>query len=328
MKALVYTGAFSMEMQDLEQPQPRPGQVVVDLIHCGICGSDMHAWHGHDDRRVQPLVLGHEAVGHVRDGSLKGERVAINPLMSCGACPDCLSGQVQRCADRALIGLFDHGAFAEAVAIDEANLSVLPGDLAFESAVLAEPLAVCVHAARLGHARHDGPLDDPSVVVLGGGAIGLLAALTYKAMGVRKVSIAEPNATRRKICADASGANAYDPASGGPENGTIDIVFDAVGSGITRRAASALVRTGGTIVHTGLQDSGEGLDIRRLTLQEVTLVGTYCYQPADFAEALRLLRVGEVTGAGWTEFRPLDAGLQSFRDIDAGSAPPKIILSI
>ena len=328
MKALVYTGAFEMEMRDLAQPEPRSGQVVVDLSHCGICGSDMHAWHGHDERRVPPLVLGHEAVGHVRDGSLKGERVAINPMMTCGKCPACKSGQVQRCPDRALIGLFDHGAFAEAVAIDEANLSVLPGDLSFERAVLAEPLAVCVHAARLGHARHDGPLDDPSVVVLGGGAIGLLGALTYRAMGVRNVRIAEPNPVRRKICTDAGGIEAYDPTAGGPEDGTIDIVFDAVGSGITRRSASALARPGGTIVHTGLQDSAEGLDIRRLTLQEITLVGTYCYQPDDFAEALRLLQTGAVTGEGWTEFRPLDAGLQSFRDIDAGSAPPKIILSM
>ncbi|MEM6663537.1 MAG: alcohol dehydrogenase catalytic domain-containing protein [Pseudomonadota bacterium] len=328
MKALVYTGPHQLEMQDLAQPEPRDQQVIVDLTYCGICGSDMHAYHGADDRRVPPLVLGHEPVGTVRDGEDKGKRVAINPMMTCGSCPACVSGQVQRCPERALIGLFDHGAFAEAVAIDAANLNFLDDELTFEQAVLAEPLAVCIHAARLGHARCDGPLENLRVAVLGGGAIGLLGALTYRTMGVEDVWIAEPNNTRASLCRDVSGAQVYNPMTGGPKNGSFDIVFDAVGSGRTRAAASALVRPGGTIVHTGLQDSADGLDVRRLTLQEVTLVGTYCYRPDDFSHALDLLRNRHVTGEGWTEYRPLDAGTQSFKDIDAGTAPPKIILSL
>lgn len=328
MKALVYTGPHQLEMQDLPQPDPKPGQVVVDLAYCGLCGSDMHAYHGLDDRRVPPLVLGHEPVGIVREGALKGKRVALNPLMTCGVCPACTSGQVHLCPDRGLIGLFDHGAFAEAVAIDEANLNVLPDTLSFEQAVLAEPLAVCVHAARLGHARHGGPLEDLSITVLGGGAIGLLAALTYQSMGVENLRIAEPSPTRAKLCADVTKAHVYNPMDTTPGEGTTDIVFDAVGSGRTRAASCALVRPGGTIVHVGLQDTAEGLDTRRITLQEITLTGTYCYTQDDFAEALRLLEQGAVTGAGWTEFRPLDAGAQSFRDVDDGTAPPKIVFTL
>ena len=92
MKALVYTGAAQTELRDVPEPVPEENQCLVDISHCGICGSDMHAWHGHDPRRVPPLILGHEAVGVVRTGELAGKRVAINPLMTCCKCLACTSG--------------------------------------------------------------------------------------------------------------------------------------------------------------------------------------------------------------------------------------------
>lgn len=327
MKALFYTGTEQMEMRDTNGPAPAPGQCVVDVDYCGLCGSDMHAWHGHDARRVPPLILGHEAVGVVRDGTHAGKRVAINPLMTCGTCPACSRGDVHLCPDRALIGLKVPGAFAQAVAIDEGNLNVIPDHLAFENAALAEPLAVCVHTAHVGFARHAQAPEETEVVVLGGGAIGLLSAFVYRAMGVRQLRIAEPNALRRKMIASVIDAEAYDPLAGGPVESTVDMVCDAVGSGRTRAAASALVRPGGTIVHVGLQDTAEGLDTRKITLQEITFVGTYCYTPRDFSESLDLLANGVVSGEGWTEIRPLADGPQSFRDVDQGTAPPKIILA-
>ena len=324
MKAMMYTGAHQLEMQDIPHPEPGPGQVVVDLDYCGICGSDMHAYHGLDPRRVPPLVLGHEAVGVAQDGALKGKRVAVNPLETCGTCGFCTGGQEHLCAERALIGLKNHGAYAEAVAIGEGNLSVLPDDLDLETAALAEPLAVCVHAAEIASAWSGREIG--SVAVLGGGAIGILSGLVYRPRA-ETLWVAEPNPNRRATVEKSLDAKAYDPASGGPAEGTVDLVVDAVGSGRTRAAASALVRPGGTILHIGLQDSAEGLDTRRITLQEIAFVGTYCYTKQDFAEALRLLHERKVTGEGWTEIRPLDAGPQSFRDVDDGTAPPKIILA-
>ena len=100
MKALVYTGTQMSEIQNLDQPVAGEGQVLVDIAYCGICGSDMHAWHGQDERRIPPLVLGHEAVGTVRDGDLAGNRVAINPLMVCGACHFCIDGNEHLCENR------------------------------------------------------------------------------------------------------------------------------------------------------------------------------------------------------------------------------------
>ena len=325
MRALFYTGTEQMEMRDTNGPAPEAGQVIVDIAYCGLCGSDMHAWHGHDARRVPPLILGHEPVGLVRDGAHQGKRVAINPLMTCGSCAACTRGDVHLCPERALIGLKVPGAFAEAVAVEESNLNLLPDDLAFENAALAEPLAVCVHAVRAGRERHHGPA--ARVAVLGGGAIGLLGAMVYRNGGTEDLWIAEPNANRRAMIERVIDAKAYDPAAGGPESGSVDIVFDAVGSGRTRAASCQLVRPGGTIVHTGLQDSADGIDTRHITLQEITFLGTYCYTPEDFQEALNLLHKGAVSGAGWTEIRPLSDGAQSFRDVDQGTAPPKIILA-
>jgi threonine dehydrogenase-like Zn-dependent dehydrogenase len=325
MKALFYTGTEEMELRDTNGPVAEAGQAVVDVSYCGLCGSDMHAWHGHDARRVPPLVLGHEAVGVVRLGVYAGRRVAINPLMTCGNCQACTRGDVHLCPERALIGLKVPGAFAQAVAIEEGNLSLIPDDLSFENATLAEPLAVCVHAVRVGDERHQGPRGN--IVVLGGGAIGLLGAMVYQNRGFERLWIAEPNPLRRKMLEDVLQAEVYDPAAAGPEPGSVDIVFDAVGSGRTRKAACELVRPGGTIVHTGLQDNADGIDTRHITLQEITFLGTYCYTPADFAAALSLLHAGHVTGTGWTEIRPLADGPQSFRDVDQGTAPPKIILA-
>ena len=133
MKALVYTGTQQSEVQDIPAPDSIDGQSIVDLIFCGICGSDMHAWHGHDERRIPPLVLGHEAVGVAVTGPFKGQRVAINPLMTCGSCSSCLGGNENLCAKRELIGMRLPGAFAEQVSIINRNLSILPDELPFDS---------------------------------------------------------------------------------------------------------------------------------------------------------------------------------------------------
>ena len=193
MKALVYTGTQMSEIRDVDVPVAGDNQVLVDLAFCGICGSDMHAWHGHDERRVPPLVLGHEAVGIVQTGALAGKRVAINPLMTCGDCDCCNRGDEHLCPSRELIGMRVPGAFAEKLAIDSGNLTVIDDDLPFAEAALAEPLACSVHAVRLAR-QLAGDHRDAAIVVLGGGAIGLLAALVFEAYGYSDIQIAEPNA--------------------------------------------------------------------------------------------------------------------------------------
>ena len=325
MRALVYTGTQLSEIRDVPTPVCDSEQVVVDLAFCGICGSDMHAWHGHDERRVPPLVLGHEAVGVADDGPLQGQRVAINPLMTCGACVPCVSGNEHLCAKRELIGMRVPGAFAEKVAIKAQNLTILPDDLSFVEAALAEPLACSVHAVRLAiqHANDDQTVN---IAILGGGAIGLLASKVFLNYGYQNIWIAEPNPLRRSMLEKMGNFTTYDPTKPSQCPPGVDMIIDAVGSGSTRCTASAMVRPGGVIVHIGLQDNLDGLDARRITLQEITFKGTYCYRRDDFAEALRLLHNGAVSGSGWVDVRPLADGKKAFQDIHNGVAPPKIIL--
>ncbi|MEM9279658.1 MAG: alcohol dehydrogenase catalytic domain-containing protein [Pseudomonadota bacterium] len=325
MKALVYTGTMQTEFREEPHPVTSDGEIIVKLSHCGICGSDMHAWHGHDERRIPPLILGHEAVGIAQSGKFKDQRVAINPLMTNGTSEFCLSGNEHLCPSRELIGMRVPGAFAEAVAIKEENLFALPDHLSFDEAALAEPLAVCVHAARLGLAR-TGP-DNTSAIALGGGAIGLLTALVLNHYGIKSVQIAETNELRRKMLSEVTPAKPYNPIDDTPSE-QVDLVLDCVGSGITRKSASNLVKPGGTIIHVGLQDNEPGLDTRRITLQEIAFIGTYCYTNADFQEALDLLADGSISRQGWSEIRPLSEGGSGFEDIHNGRAVPKIILEI
>ncbi len=326
MKALVYTGTQESQIRQVEAPVANAGESIVDIAFCGICGSDMHAWHGHDGRRVPPLVLGHEAVGIVRHGPLAGQRVAINPLIACLDCAACRAGDSHLCAGRELIGMRYPGAFAEQLRIPDRNLTVIDDGLPFEAAALAEPTAVAVRTIRL--AQRAGADADSSAVILGGGAIGLLCAQVMKAWGFAPPHIAETNALRRGILESLGLGTSYDPRDDQPADASVDLVIDAVGMGVTRAAASRMVRPGGAIIHVGLQDAKPGLDTRRITLQEIAFFGAYCYRVEDFAEALALLTSGKVTGDGWTDIRPLDDGAASFQDIHDGRAAPKIILSM
>ncbi len=328
MKALVYTDTMKTEFREETDPVAREGEVVVDLTHCGICGSDMHAWHGHDARRVPPLILGHEAVGVPRSGKFEGKRVAINPLMTCGTCSACTNGNEHLCAERELIGMKVPGAFAQAVAIKEENIFEIPDHLAFDEAALAEPLAVCVHAAHIGLERLKGPVSEQSAIILGGGAIGLLCAMVLENQGMENLWIGETNAMRREMLTEVLKATPYDPINEKPGTEQADLILDCVGSGHTRRAASELAIPGGTIVHVGLQDSNEGLDTRRITLQEIAFIGTYCYTNKDFQEAIDLLAQEKISRKGWSELRSLEQGVKGFEDIHNGTAPPKIILEI
>ena len=325
MKALFYIGTEASEVRDADAPVAGEGETLVDLVFCGICGSDMHAWHGKDARRVPPLILGHEAVGTAKNGPFTGKPVAINPLISCASCHYCNTGAPQLCTMRELIGMRLPGAFAEQIVVPDRNLSVIDNNLSFANAALAEPLAVAVRTVRVAIAHTADR--DAGIVIIGGGAIGLLCALVLRVYGHSHIRIAEPNALRRDLLDALDSGEVFDPVAAPAQDASADIVIDAVGSGITRAAGSAIVRPGGIMVHVGLQDSDPGLDTRRFTLQDITFTGTYCYRPDDFSEALRLLTAGAVNGDGWTEIRDLQAGAQAFVDIHQGKAPPKIILA-
>ncbi len=328
MRALVYTGPNQMIVTDQPRPEPGVGEVLVAVHAVGICGSDMHAYHGHDDRRPAPMVLGHEAAGLVASGPRKGERVAINPLVVDPDCSAALAGRPHLSPTRAIISMPPRpGAFAQFVTIPERNLLPVPDSLSLRDAALSEPVAVSWHAMRIGLERLGQP--HPRVLVQGGGAIGVAAALIARHLGAGSIHLAEPHAGRRAMMAGEAGIETFDPTTHDPGESAFDLIIDAVGAVATRQAASRLVRPGGVIVHVGLLPGQEGYDIRRITLQEITITGSYCYTPDDFQAALNALAQGALGQLAWVEARPLEAGPQAFADLDSGQVnAAKIVLEV
>jgi alcohol dehydrogenase len=326
MKALIYTATEETQYRDAPEPEPRPGDALVSIEAVGICGSDMHAWHGHDPRRVPPLILGHEACGIVLDGPEPGVRVVFNPLITCGACEYCLSGRSNLCAARELIGMRLPGAFAERVALPARNLIPVPPGMDPATAALTEPCATAWHALALAARASMRPLAECAALVIGGGSVGLLGGLILKAWGARHVHLAETNPLRRETAA-AAGLDAFDPLAAPAEAAAYDLVLDAVGAVATRSASLTAVRPGGVIAHVGLQDWAGEFDARSLTLSEVTLIGVYTYTDADLRASLAALHDGRLGALDWIEERPLAEGGQAFQDLDAGRTPAaKIIL--
>ena len=322
MKALVYDGVETLNYRDMPDPVAGSDTHLIKIEAVGICGSDMHAYLGHDARRPAPLILGHEAAGTIVGGVQNGRRVTVNPLVSCGTCAACKAGRENICPDRQIISMPPReGAFAQYVAMPDSNLVTVPDAIPMDKAALAEPLAVSWHTARLAlEALH--PSMERRALVIGGGAIGLAAALALKAMGARDVTIAEPNDARRafltETCGQATMANA---------SGSFETVIDAVGYGATRASASACVMPGGVFAHVGLGDSAEGFDVRYATLQEVTFIGTYTYTMQDFRDTAQAIFDGKLGPLDWTEKRALSDGFQAFKDLRTGKvAAPKIIL--
>lgn len=329
MRALVYTGPNTLVVREEPDPEPCNDEVIVKVEAVGICGSDMHAFHGFDERRPPPLILGHEAAGIATSGALAGRRVTINPLVTCGTCDYCRSGRSHLCRSRQIISMMPRpGAFAELVRIPEHNLVEIPDGLDCAKAALAEPVAVAYHAVQAALRASARPASSLVCTVLGGGAIGLAAALVLALAGARRIHVAEPNRARRAMVASAGPFEAYDPGSAAePAEGSIDLAVDAVGAERTRVAASRLVGPGGVIVHAGLLPGTGGLDVRKFTLQEITFLGTYCYTMVDFRETVAALAAGRLGPLDWFEERPLSDGPRAFDDLDHGrTAAAKIIL--
>ena len=208
------------------------------------------------------------------------------------------------------------------VSVPEVNLISVPLDVPLEKAALTEPLAVSWHASRLAlEALHSSM--DRNVLIIGGGAIGLASALAFTAMEIENIVIVEPNTIRRKYLNENCNVVAVEKV-----DELFSIVVDAVGFKKTRELASEKVSPGGVITHIGLGEDFGGIDVRRMTLQEVSFIGTYTYTAQDFKDTAQAIFDGRLGPLDWTERRPLSEGNIAFSEIREGKIPsPKILLS-
>ena len=333
MQALVYTGTNKIDFREEKDPITKPGESLIKVKASGICGSDMHAYHGNDERRIPPLILGHEVSGTSLDGKFKNKDVVINPLISCENCDYCKNESEHLCPERTMIGMSTpikrEGGLAELVSVPEKNIFEVPEKLSIKEAALAEPSAVALHAVLLAEQNLKKPLSECKILIQGAGAIGLLCGLVLnKEKKTTNIIMSDPNKKRLDECNKYLKANFVSPNDKSIKANNFDLILESVGLEATRHQAIKSIAPGGTILHIGLTQPSGTFDFKKLTIQEVTLVGTYCYTNNDFQKTLEILKEKRLGDLGWIEFRDLKKGSEAFQEIHNGSCvAPKIILT-
>jgi len=332
MQALVYTDTQTLIYKEAKNPNLKNGESIIKVFASGICGSDMHAYHGEDNRRIPPLILGHEVSGIIDKGKEIGKKVVLNPLITCGSCDYCKNEREHLCLKRIILGMNRpierQGGFAEYVSIPDKNIYELPKNINIKEAPIAEPCAVALHAVELAEKNLFKSINETKVMIIGAGAIGLLCGLILSKFKLcKEIAIVEPNDKRLKESLKHLDADGFKPNHKNLPTDSFDIVFDTVGLEITRKQAISSVKPGGIIIHIGLTQPSGSFDFRKTTLQEITFIGTYCYTNKDFEKTLNILNSKQIGSLGWIEYRKLQEGPLAFKEIHNGScSAPKIIL--
>lgn len=292
MRALVLEDWHKIVVADRPDPVLGSGDVLLEVIATGICGSDVHGYTGENGRRELGQVMGHETVGRIIGvrGSVSGLSVgdvaAVNPVIGCGSCARCALGSPQLCPDNVVIGVTPSvtSAFAELLSVPAANVVPLPSSMPVEFGALVEPLAVGYHAALRG-----GVSGGDAVLVLGGGPIGQACVLAAHRLGADAVAVSEPIGNRRRV-SESLGAAVVDPGDGSDLTADVasalgrppDVVIDAVGGSPTIRDALACAPLGAPIVLVGMGSPELSVLAYEVSTKERSLVGSFCYSTAEF----------------------------------------------
>ena len=317
MKALTLVAASEFQFGEAEKPLPGPGEVLVKVEACGICGSDLHGMDGRSGRRMPPIIMGHEAAGTIVEtasdvsGWTVGQRVTFDSTEYCGKCEKCTTGYINLCMDRKVLGVSckdfrRHGCFAEYVVLPTRILYSIPENLPFEKAAFAEPVAIALHAVNLAEGIEIGEAFAPvpqiqpprgSAVVVGAGLIGLLVLQALKARGWDRVVAVDLDQSRldlaKKIGAEES-FHASEPDLalklreyfGGDG---ADASFEVVGAGQPLDLAIRCVRKGGQVVLVGNLQPNTPFPLQEVVTRQLTLRGS-CSCAGEYPEAIRRIQ--------------------------------------
>jgi (R,R)-butanediol dehydrogenase/meso-butanediol dehydrogenase/diacetyl reductase len=332
MAAAVYQGDGAMSVEWLPVPEPGPGEVLVEVSHCGICGTDLHLVLERYARAGS--VLGHEWSGTVagdNDAGLPvGTSVVADSRGGCGECRSCRRGRPSVCLRRPPPDYFGfRGAFAQYVTVDASRLLPLPSGLALRTAALAEPTAIAIHAVNLADV---GPED--RVLVTGGGPVGLLITAVLAARGVRDVTVSEPSAGRRQRALEVGASeviapDALQPAPmGRPVASPFTIAFECSGAAPAAESALDQLDYAGTLVFVGTGREWPRINHNRAIVLELTVIGAYNYDSDGFGPALDLLASGNLPVDRLVETSDVTlAELRTTMDrLAAGELPGKVLV--
>jgi threonine dehydrogenase-like Zn-dependent dehydrogenase len=300
MRASLVTADRGLAPGELERPSPGPGQVLIRVRACGVCGSDLHALAS--GQVPAGWALGHEFAGEVEavgegvSGFTPGERVTSLSAMPCGVCDSCRGGATILCPNWKLIGLGQvHGGFAEYVLSHESVVYRLPDGLSYDAAAACEPLMVAMYAVRAS-----GIQPGSSAAIFGAGPIGLFVLQYLHVAGIDDVWVVEPNPVRRQLAARLGASGALDPNAGDAAAAITEatlvgphVVFDCAGARGTLQTAGNLARRGGLVQLVGVNMAEDQLFALPWILREVEVRGSLGGRE-EFPLALRLLGEGKI----------------------------------
>ena len=294
MKAVRYWAKEEIRYEDIAEPVIGEDEVLIQIEFAGICGSDVSIYSGVHPRAKAPLVMGHEFSGTVAalpagyNGPLTaGDRVTVNPLLTCRHCTPCRSGNNHVCKTLGLTGIDQDGGFAEFVKVALEQVVALPKGMSGELGVIVEPVAVAVHAVR----RSALAVGDFALVV-GGGPIGFLLAAVARLAGARKVVVIEPNEFRRGVVSqlgvDVLSLDESDKILEMTDGDGADVVFEAAGVPSSIETAVRYCKIRGQIVNAGVFKQPAPVNLQRVNFAELDIVGTRVYTREAFAAAVEL----------------------------------------
>ena len=331
MKSLLLKNYLQLELADFPQPQPGPGEVLIRVAACGICGSDVHGYDGASGRRIPPIVMGHEAAGLVASVGAgvtrfkPGDRVTFDSTVYCGDCAFCRRGEVNLCDNREVIGVScgdyrRHGAFAEYIAVPERIMYHLPESMSFPEAAMLEAVSVALHAVHV-----TGDVRDQTALVIGAGMIGLLTMQAARSAGATRVFIADIDSTRLNL-ARSLGADEAFHLSGADLTREIlnqtggfgaDVVLEAVGRSETIATAIDCVRKGGTVTLIGNITPKVEIYLQKVVSRQIRLQGSAA-SSGEYPEAIDLVASGKIQVKPLiTAVAPLEEGPQWFKRLYA-----------
>jgi len=321
MKAIYYPAWDQLDMREVPEPSPKPGEVLLRVKAVGICGSELHGFVAHAARRTPPSILGHEFCGEILSvgegvaGFKAGDRVGVNSVISCGQCADCRDGNVHLCRSNEVFGMKRPGGFAEQCAVPAATLLPLPAALSTIQGALLEPLANGVHAVSMLQQRFP-----ETVAVFGAGTIGLFALQVAAAAGAIRVVSVDTHDARLEMARRLGSSTVLNPMKADVvasiRNMTggrgADVTIDAVGAAETRRASVSAVRRGGEVVWLGLHDDPSQISGFQMVLGERKIHGSFAVTHRDLRTAIALFANGKIVLDPWVKTFPLTQGVEVF----------------
>ncbi|MGC2638354.1 MAG: galactitol-1-phosphate 5-dehydrogenase [Acidobacteriaceae bacterium] len=330
MKALQLSSYGHFDLVEVPQPIPGPGEVLIQIAACGICGSDVHGYDGSSGRRIPPVVMGHEAAGVVAAAGAgvtsfqKGDRVTFDSTVYCGECPFCLRGEVNLCDRRQVIGVscaeyHRDGAFAEYLSVPQRVVYRIPDSMSFAEAAMLEPVSIALHAVNVAELR-----GGETALVVGAGMIGQLTMQAAQAAGCSRILIADIDAGRLDL-AQSMGATEVLHLAGADlsrevmsRTGGVDVALEAVGRDESVRSAIDSVRKGGSVVLIGNITPQVTLPLQVVVSRQLRLLGTAA-SAGEYPRAIELISRGDVRVKPLiTAVAPLEEGPQWFERLHAG----------